>query len=252
MGGDVVTVERNPVRTLAVSSSTGVMSLAIGDVADSAISTTAGSDGRGPVGSATVLARFDVPTERRHAEEITPLIQRLLTDTATTPSDLSRLVVDVGPGRFTGLRVGLATVRALAFGLRIPVVPVTCFEVLERGDRSTEVTAVIDARRGEVFQQTLIDGVPFGAPEVGPPEELAGRARGVVVGDGADRYADLYAAAAGGRLTHHLGRHPQAAVMLELSAGRPGRPGTEIEPLYLRGPDAKANIRTRRGEAVAT
>jgi len=228
---------------LAVTSSTGVMSLAVGGLES---------------GRPTGVVAVDVPTERRHAEELGPRLRDLLDEAGIGFDDLERLVVDVGPGRFTGLRVGLATVRALAFALDRPVVGLTSLEVLAAGptgegsDPAGAVTAVVDARRQEVFQQVFVGGLPAGPALVGKPEELVAEARGRVVGDGADRYREIYTdadrAPAGVAVVE--GRHPRALDMLHLAADREPTPGTSIEPVYLRDPDAKANIRTR-AERVA-
>lgn len=217
--------------TLAVTSSTGVMSLAVG---------------RDAAGAVSVV----VPTERRHAEELSPQLQAILAEAGHTLADLERLAVDVGPGRFTGLRVGVATVRALAFALEVPVVGLSSLAILAAGQiRSTAgsdpVTAVIDARRAEVFQRTFVGDRPTGPARVGPPSTLAVEAQGTVVGDGADRYREDYDAI--GTLTVVEGGNPHAATMLDLAGTDPGVPGTQVVPDYLRDPDAKPNIRTRPG-----
>ncbi len=219
--------------TLAVTSSTGVMGLAIGRVSDS------GVEDRSDI---------EVFTDRRHAEEIGPRLQDLLEAAGVVIGDLERLVIDIGPGRFTGLRVGLASVRALGFALDIPLIGVTSLAVLaasaEVGDEA--VTAVIDARRSEVFQQSFSAGAPVSEAVVGKPEDLAPLAGGAIVGDGVDRYIEIYRAAAEKSGADVLTeRHPRAAIMLEMSRGLPGKPGTEIQPLYLRDPDANPNIKTR-------
>ena len=222
---------------LAVTSSTGVMGLAVARV---------GHDGLSDVGM------VEVATERQHAEELGPRLRQLLAERGLTPGDLGWLAVDVGPGRFTGLRVGLATVRGLAFALDLGVVGLSSLEILAAGvTEAGPVTAVIDARRREVFQQVFVGGEPVGAATVGPPEELASSARGVLLGDGLDRYRDLYlpadeafAEVDPGR-TALDGRHPRATDALALARTRPLRPGVEIRPRYLREPDAVANIRTR-------
>lgn len=226
---------------LAVTSSTGVMSLAVGRIDPE---TTAGP------------ASIEVATERRHAEELGPQVVQLLERAGLSMSDLTWLAVDVGPGRFTGLRVGLATVRGLAFALGIPVVGLTSLEILAAGAGASPavgpVTAVIDARRQEVFQQVFVAGEAAGRPEVGSPDDLAPDARGTVLGDGLDRYPEPYGSAGrDGGLTLVTGRNPRAADLLRLAAGRTPRPGVEIGPVYLRDPDAKANIRTRPQGAQA-
>lgn len=232
---------------LAITSSTGVMSLAVGCATS---------------GSGDDLVAIEVPTERRHAEELGPQMVELLQRAELSMSELTWLAVDVGPGRFTGLRVGLATVRGLAFALGLPVVGLTSLEILAAGahpagaDHSGPdpsepglgglVTAVIDARRQEVFQQVFLAGEATGPPVVGRPEDLAADARGTILGDGLDRYAEAYAHPDGdGGVTLLSGRNPRAADLLGLAAGRTPKPGVEIGPVYLRDPDAKANIRTR-------
>ncbi len=223
---------------LAVTSSTGVMGLAVGRAV------AAG----GPDSVESVID-VEVATERRHAEELTPRLAELLDRAGLAASELGWLAVDVGPGRFTGLRVGLATVRGLAFAIGIPVVGVTSLEVLAAGASVGPATAVIDARRQEVFQQRFVDGVPDGEARVGRPEELAVEAAGAVLGDGFDRYRDLYLRPrtdpGGVDVVGLDGRHPRAADLLALAARRPAGPGTAIRPLYLREPDAVANVRTR-------
>ena len=138
--------------------------------------------------------------------------------------------------------MGLATVRTLALATGRPVVAISSLEILAaaetaalaaEGRPGAEVLAVIDARRAEVFQQRFVGGAPQGEPEVGRPEDLAPGAGGgaepastgasttglAIVGDGADRYSELYGPGV------RPGRQPSAAVMVALAAGRTARPG---------------------------
>lgn len=188
----------------------------------------------------TILATNHVLTDRRHAEEITPLLAKTTSMAGVDLADVNLVAVDVGPGRFTGLRVGVATARALALGLSVPVVGVSSLRLLAFGVSDRPVAAVIDARRNEVFQQIFTaDGES--APSVGPPTEMAKLVpRGaVVVGDGADRYADSYRT---GVVPNEI---PSAATLVTLAADLPPQPGAEIAPLYLRDPDVQVNIKTR-------
>lgn len=207
--------------SLAVTTSTATVGVAIGDA------------GR-------VVGFEQQLTDRRHAEELTPMIERVLRQASIEIHDLDRLVVDVGPGRFTGLRVGLATVRTLALALAKPVVALTSLETLAAGQDDASVLVSIDARRGEVFQQRFVDGVAQGEPEVGPPQRLAPAPDNTaVVGDGVDRYPEVYGAAG------VPGQVVQADVMLGLAEGRQGVAGNLVKPLYLREPDANPNVKTR-------
>lgn len=207
---------------LAVTSSTAVVGVA------------AAIDGR-------VVAAEQVVTDRRHAEELTPMVDAVLSAAGWDVGDVDTFAVDVGPGRFTGLRVGLATVRALALAVDAPVVGITSLEILA-AEHEGDVTAVIDARRNEVFQQRFVDGQPIGSPMVGLAGELVDRISpgDTVVGDGADRYAEVYQ---GHRLM--AGRDPLATTLARLAADRPSRPGHSVEPMYLRDADVQVNIKTR-------
>jgi tRNA threonylcarbamoyladenosine biosynthesis protein TsaB len=181
-------------------------------------------------------------TDRRHAEELTPMLTEVLAECAVSVRELDRIAVDVGPGRFTGMRVGLATARALAFAVDCPVVGVTSLELLAASMSKRPIVAIIDARRKEVFQQVFLeDGSGGAVPRVGSPADLIGDVPegATLVGDGADRYHDLYGSAV------QVGVDPSAAVLVRLAADRPAMPGHRIEPMYLREPDVQINIKTR-------
>ena len=227
---------------MAVTSSTAVVGVAVGQLG----------------APAADVVHHEVATDRRHAEELTPLIVRTLVEADAVVGDLDLLVVDVGPGRFTGLRVGLATVRTMALAAQLDVVGLTSLEVLAFAEREPgrATVAVVDARRSEVFQQRFVCpspsqedgsvGEPATAepPAVGAPGELAAGAHGaIVVGDGADRYAELYDAVDG--VDHRSGRAPSAAMMIAAAIDRAPVPGNEIAPLYLRDPDVQINVKTR-------
>lgn len=199
-----------------------------------------------------VLAEQRISTDRRHAEELTPMIVAALAEASGRAgrsidiNDVDRFAVDVGPGRFTGLRVGLATVRTLAFASGTTVTGVSSLEALAAAHPGATVTAVIDARRAEVFQQRFVvaaSGVPqaLGTPLVGDPAAFVDQVASddLVVGDGADRYGDLYG-------TRRLpGREPSPTVIAALAAGRPGVDGHLVVPQYLRDADVQINIKTR-------
>lgn len=199
-----------------------------------------------PAGTATTLAARQIVTNRRHAEELTPMIQELMANSGHELGDVERFAVDVGPGRFTGLRVGLATVRTMAFAFDTPATGVTSLEALAFSHPGVTVAAVIDARRAEVFLQRFSvgsDGTPEPLCEalVGSPHDLAAQVGpdDLVVGDGADRYPEVWA----DRL--FAGGEPSAVAIAILAAGRPAVPGHEVLPRYLRDPDVQVNIKTR-------
>jgi tRNA threonylcarbamoyladenosine biosynthesis protein TsaB len=219
------------------------------------------------------LASFHASYGRRHAESLAPAVRFCLRQAGTSLEDLSGLVVDVGPGLFTGLRVGVATAKAMAFALALPVTGVSSLDVLAHqvGYSSRAVAAVIDARRGEVFWSTYDRGSavsrrrsPYRAsrPEQLRRElarELAGAASGaapptgsrteegfLLVGDGAVRYEALLAPA--GTVVHGAASVPSAVSLLELAGLGAGErvDAARLAPMYLRQADARINWESRR------
>ena len=205
-----------------------------------------------------VIARFEVARGRRHAETLTPAIEFVCRQADVELAELGVIAVDVGPGLFTGMRVGLATAKALAMALRLPMIGITSLDLLAFPVRHTDrvVVPVIDARKGEVYW-SMYRQVPGGlqqvaAPTVGPVDELVAdllaRSQDVLlVGDGAMRYReeilDGYHCEIGGDA------HPSAAPLVQLAHARALREEWvsphEIEPVYLRAPDAQINWSTR-------
>lgn len=225
--------------TLAVTSSTALVGVALGDTT---------SDGPGV--TAEILAARETLTDRRHAEELTPMIAAVLDEAGVRLADVEQYAVDVGPGRFTGMRVGITTVRTLALATERLVVPVTSLDALAAGHRGRVVAAVIDARRAEVFLQRFgPDGAPLCDPFVGTADaavELVSDGD-LLVGDGADRYVEQFEAVRerGCDVEFVNGGTPSAERIVELAADREPRAGSSVEPLYLRDPDVQVNIKTR-------
>jgi tRNA threonylcarbamoyladenosine biosynthesis protein TsaB len=143
-------------------------------------------------------------------------------------SQLEGIVVGTGPGSFTGLRMGLATARTLAFSLDIGLAGVSTLDALAAG--APDATPVIDARRREVF--ALVDGRPV----VVPPAELPVEPGRFYVGDGAVRYREAIEAAGG--VVPPLGSelHLPRARFHALLARDFGPPDL-VQPVYLRVPD---------------
>lgn len=161
-------------------------------------------------------------------------VDALLRQAGAHPSDLDRLAVGLGPGSFTGVRIGLAAARGLALSLEVPGSGVSTLAALAAG--APEAVPVIDAKRREVF--TLLDG----EPRVLAPQELPLDADVVCVGDGARRYRQLFEERGAVVPPDDDERHlPRARFHVAL-AGEPGAID-ELEPLYLRVPDAERNVR---------
>ena len=100
-----------------------------------------------------VLASVEVARGRRHAESIVPCVQFVCERADIELSEVGAIAVDVGPGLFTGMRVGIATAKSLAMALNIPMVPMTSLEVLAAAEATTDdiIVPVVDARKSEVF-----------------------------------------------------------------------------------------------------
>jgi tRNA threonylcarbamoyladenosine biosynthesis protein TsaB len=182
------------------------------------------------------------PGERpRHAERLLALAEDALADAAATWADVDRLAVGIGPGGFTGLRLGVATARALAQGRGLPVVGVSSLEALAEPVDAPAVAAVIDARRGEVFAAAWKDGVPRLEPVALSPDALANRleAGTLAVGDGAVRFREQLeragvAVPADGSPAHRL----SALAIARLAQGREPADRDALLPDYRREPDA--------------
>ncbi len=205
-----------------------------------------------------VIASFELVRGRRHAEVLVPAVSFVCRQADIELSELGVIAVDVGPGLFTGMRVGLATGKALAQALRIPMIGISSLDLLAFPSRHTDrvVVPVIDARKGEVFW-AMYRQVPGGIqqvapPSVGPTEELVAdllaRSQDVLcVGDGAVRYREAilegYRCEIGGDV------HPSAGALVQLAHARALREDwvnpREIEAVYLRAPDAQINWNTR-------
>lgn len=215
-------------------------------------------DSRGVVASATLTS------DRRHAESLTPMISFVLDQAGLSMNDLSAVVVDAGPGLFTGMRVGIAAAEALAWALEIPGVGVCSLDVAAMNAPTSvstgpdTVAVALDARRGEVYwalYRSSESGFPvrLGDPVVGNPDDLAvhlaDRAEDVVcVGSGFHRYAEVFDAP----WMQVLGAEhalPSADNVVRLgvvrTANDDAEPTSAVEPIYLRAPDAEINWQTR-------
>jgi len=193
-----------------------------------------------------------VDDERHHTEALTPGIRDLLVRADLTPKAIDRVVVDRGPGLFTGLRVGIATAIGFALGASADLVGVTSLELLAYGARRAGVhgnlVSVVDGRRGEVFVQTfnLADELTtVGDAKVALPqsvvEEWSERGAVTFTGDGVIRYEELFTSLVAATVFEQ--RVPPVLEALHLGAQR--RAESQIVPLYLREADAVANFTTR-------
>ena len=178
-----------------------------------------------------VLASYGSEESMRHGEMLAPGIAHVLEVAGATPADLTALAVGVGPGPFTGLRVGLVTARTLALVRGLPVHGVCSLDVLaaEAVDAGlTDFVVATDARRKEVYLASYTGGRRVTGPSVLKPADAA--TDRPAVGRGALLYPGSFPGATGPE-------HPSAAVMCDVVL----RERFELlapEPLYLRRPDA--------------
>ncbi|HEX2700533.1 MAG TPA: tRNA (adenosine(37)-N6)-threonylcarbamoyltransferase complex dimerization subunit type 1 TsaB [Acidimicrobiales bacterium] len=207
-----------------------------------------------------VLASFTAARGRRHAETLVPAVQFVCAQAQVRLEEVSVVAVDVGPGLFTGLRVGVATAKALALALRIPMVGLSSLDLLAFALHHTEglIATVVDARRGEVFA-ALYRPVPGGVqrvaePRVCAPGELASELMAMgedclLVGDGAVRYAPTFNDARHLCIADGAFAHPSPAALVQLAHARAVREEfvqpSELEPMYLRKADAEINWERR-------
>jgi tRNA threonylcarbamoyl adenosine modification protein YeaZ len=183
-----------------------------------------------------VLASHLTVDARRHGELLALSIQRVLDDAHISVSDVTGIAVGVGPGPYTGLRVGVVTALSMGDALGLPVHGVCTLDVLaaQAGDGEA-LTVATDARRREVFWASYDEqGVRIAGPAVGRPADVAGLVTGRLVGAGAALYRDAFGDVTGPD-------YPDAGVLCTLVAARLSDGVGELLPplpIYLRRPDA--------------
>ncbi|MCF6524132.1 tRNA (adenosine(37)-N6)-threonylcarbamoyltransferase complex dimerization subunit type 1 TsaB [Streptomyces sp. JJ36] len=199
-----------------------------------------------------LLARSDQVDARRHGELLLPAVDRVLREAGRELTEVTRLVAGVGPGPYTGLRVGLATAESFGSVLGLPVLGLCTLDgIAYATGLTTPFVVATDARRKEVYWARYADArTRLGEPAVARPAEIAGEVAGVpAAGAGALLYADTFTGA-----RPDLPSQASAAALAALAAERLTAAGTAAaavdaapadagflppRPLYLRRPDAK-------------
>jgi tRNA threonylcarbamoyladenosine biosynthesis protein TsaB len=187
------------------------------------------------------LAAASEAMTRGHQERLAPMAREVMTAAGLEFARLDRIGVTIGPGSFTGLRVGLAFAKGLALALDLPCIGVSVLEALGRAKpRPGFVAACVDAHRGQVYLQVFIDGRAAMAPDALPVEiasarliELYAGGPAFLVGSGASL---LQAALPGAVAEPDALPDPVAIAAFALAARSPFVPP---RPLYLRAPDAR-------------
>jgi tRNA threonylcarbamoyladenosine biosynthesis protein TsaB len=201
------------------------------DTALAACSVAVTRDGEAP-------AAMSEPMLRGHQERLAPMVEAVMAAAGLPFAALDRIGVTVGPGSFTGLRVGLAFAKGLGLALGKPCVGVGTLEALAASEPGPGLTAaVIDAKRGQVYLQAFADGAAVMAPDALAVETAAARLAELwrggplrLVGPGAPLLAGIAP-----EVFVIERAAPDPVAVCALAAGRT----TPARPLYLRAPDAK-------------
>lgn len=223
-----------------------MLTLAI-DTATNQVGVAFGRNGR-------VLGEVRLDGGRRHAEQLAPAIEYLAGELALELDQLAFVAVGIGPGLYTGLRVGITTARVMAQALAIPVVGIPSLDLVAYPWRATrrQIVAVLDARRKEVFSARYWP-VPGGLQRegdyiVGPPatvaaDIVASGAEVLLVGDGALVYPDAFAGIDRVEILGASAAAPSVTALVELACARFEREEfqlpADVAPLYLRHSDAE-------------
>lgn len=188
---------------------------------------------------ATLSARVKVDA-RAHAEVLTPQILECLAEAGVSRAELDAVVVGIGPGPFTGLRVGMATAAAFGDALGLPVHGVCSLDAIaaDAADEPRgrgELLVVTDARRREVYWARYLDGARVAGPEVGKPADVPVPEAGAIAGSAAHvDYFDL-------PVLPVETPSPAGLVTVAADALLAGTAPEALVPLYLRRPDAVEN-----------
>ncbi|MBO3735840.1 tRNA (adenosine(37)-N6)-threonylcarbamoyltransferase complex dimerization subunit type 1 TsaB [Glycomyces niveus] len=207
-------------RVLAIDTSTAAVQAALVDLDDDELFLTS--------------FRREVDA-RGHVEKLAPFIEGCLADAGRTVKDVDAVVAGIGPGPFTGLRVGMVTAAAFADGAGIPVYGVCSLDGIGANTRGRALAAT-DARRKEIYWAVYEDGVREGEPQVGKASELPETGADYAIGEGASKYAaELPMEAEATPI------YPDLVKLVELAGPRllAGAPSEQLTPLYLRRPDAQ-------------
>lgn len=210
-----------------------------------------------------VQAELSLTGRRRHVETLAPAIEHLLAQVGLDVTELDVVAVDLGPGLFTGLRVGVAAAKGLAQALRIGVIGLSSLDILTRAASEAghcgHVLAAVDARRGEVFA-AVHEVVPTeGRASVVLPATLSspddaalavselGLASVVAVGDGAQRYAAVLGAVPGVTCLMEALAYPPPSTLLSMASALLAQGAAPVDPslvvpLYMREADARSNF----------
>jgi len=182
---------------------------------------------------------------RGHAERLMGLLQELLDDGQLVYEDIGRIAVTIGPGSFTGIRVGIAAARGLAFGLDVPVVGIGVLDAIAFQHRQVHhdgpIVVAMDAKRDEIFLQVFDGGSSSGPANVAIADIAANMPLSTC--NIAGSAADIVAAQSGRTDIHIISRQSAADIDAVAGLASHNRDWNEKpKPLYLRKADAKPQL----------
>ena len=186
-----------------------------------------------------VLAQSAKVDARAHGELLAPSVAQCLAGAGATPKDLRAIVAGVGPGPFTGLRVGLVTAASMADSLGIPAYGVCSLDAIAGALDAASLLVATDARRREVYWARYVDGVRVAGADVSKPADVSTVDSQAMAGAGARLYADVL----GLPLLDLDYPDPAALVRVAADRVRSGAAADPLTPLYLRRPDAIVPVR---------
>ena len=211
-----------------------------------------------------VLAAESLALRHGHAEALLPMIERVMAAAGLRPSQLDAIAATIGPGGFTGIRVGLAAARGIALAVGARLVGVTGFAAVAAGvtaidgARCEALLVALDSRRDDLYVQLFAAGglAPLAAPEALLPDRLAdyvvrlaGNTKLLVAGDDAERAAAALSQHA--EIAVAIGSAPDARRVIAAARQQPGNAADPVRPLYLRPPDVTLPKR-RPGTAASS
>ena len=182
------------------------------------------------------------PQQSKQAGRLVPMIEEVMLKAGVEYTDLDRIATTVGPGSFTGIRIGLAVARAIGLASDLKLVGVSTLEVLaDAANARGPALVVLNAGKGEVYAQLFESGIAMAEPQaIAIAESVNLMPAGcVLLGNAALLVAD--AARAVGRTATVLDRFhtPDAPWVAALASRRVAVPYVQVAPLYIRAPDAK-------------
>ncbi len=216
------------------------------------IETATMTGGLALINDSKLISEYTLNMKTTHSSRIMPALDWMLKDASLDKHEIEGIAISIGPGSFTGLRIGLATAKGLAMGLEVPMISVPTLDALAHNipHPMYQVCAALDARKKEVYSaffnyenDILIKKTPY---EVIPPAELMEqiKEKTIIVGDAIDIYGDLFKAELGDLVLFapDVQRLPRAAVIAQLGLAK--LKAGEIldlassEPIYIRPSDA--------------